>query len=175
MSADTQLEPSYRPDLPDWGAYLRWPMEGVEWVHPDDLQIAQEMIPSQRVFRRSRWDGEYYWLQYGQTRIRVKPSMWFRVPDVDLEVGQQVELLARQGKNDPGIFRIADIFWDRSRRRVEYTLRRDALELEKRFARADIRPISVKHHLRVGFYHHQPQRDAAPPDLERLDPGDISG
>ena len=103
--------PHYRPHLPDWGVYLRAPADGNAWVHPEDLQLAQTLIPSRRVFKRVRWDGEFYHLHYGPHQLRVRPTMWRRTPDVDLEVNQLVELLARSGAHDAGIYRIADILF----------------------------------------------------------------
>ncbi len=156
------LGQDYRPDMPDWGAFLRWPTDGVQWLHEDDIAIAKRLLPSQRVFCRRKWDGEYYWLQYGQDEIRIRPVMWTQVPQVDLDVGQQVELLARLGKNDPGVFRVAEILFCAALGRVSFRLTRDTLTLKKQFLREDLRPVSVKHHLRTGYYHHQaPKLDAA--------------
>ena len=165
----------YRPNMPDWGAFLRWPMDGVQWLHADDVDIAKRLLPSQRVFCRRKWDGEFYWLHYGQEVLRVRPAMWTQVPGVDLEVGQRVELLARLGKNDPGVFRIAEVLFDAAMGRVHFMLSRDVLTMERRFVREDLRPVAIKHHLRVGYYKHQPPSLDASAVSDSLDVGDLLG
>lgn len=164
----------YRPALPDWGVYLRWPSDGDAWIHPEDVDLVQRLIPSRRVFRRSAWDGEFYHLHYGELTFRARPSMWVRVPDTDLEVGQQVELLSRHQENDPGIFRIAGIFFVPASSEVEYALLNDELTLKRRFSRADVKPLQVKHNLRVGYYEHPPVTSDIPEDVDFLDVGRLT-
>lgn len=166
---------SYRPDLPDWGVYFRWPDNGDEWICDADLKHAERLLPSLRVFKRDEWDGEFYHLRYGEITIRVRPSMWTSVPSVDIGVGQQVELLERHGENDPGIFRIHDIWYSLTKQECEFTLGRNDMPLAKRFSRKDLRPIFVQHHLRSGFYEHAQPKSNLPNDLERLDVGDLLG
>jgi hypothetical protein len=164
---------SYRPDLPDWGSYLRWPPDGHAWIHEDDRQRALELLPSRRILKRFKWDGEFYWLSYGEAILRVRPAMWTRVPDLDLDVGQKIELLHRHGENDPGIFHIHEILYCEQRHAPEFYLRRGEMILEKAFLRIDLRPIHVKHSLRAGFYQHQPQQFDPQEDIDTLDVGDL--
>ncbi|HBE66700.1 MAG TPA: hypothetical protein DDW52_00995 [Planctomycetaceae bacterium] len=174
-SQPSELRPiSYRPELPDWGVYLRWPADGVDWLHPDDVQRARSLLPSARVFRRETWDGEYYHLHYGRHRLRVQPSMWLPVAPVDLRVEQQVELLARLGRHDSGVFRIAEILYDAANRTVTFQLSRGEVTLERLFSRDDLRPISVKHHLRVGYYQHETPKQDAKFASDKLDVGKIT-
>ncbi len=102
------IEVAYRPDLPDFGVYLHWPAAGLDWIHPDDLPVAERWIPSPRVFRRFHYDGNYYHLQYGDSTLRVQPTMWTSVPRIDVQVGDQVELLSQFGQKDPCIATIED-------------------------------------------------------------------
>lgn len=165
---------SYRPALPDWGVYMRWPSDGVEWIHPQDVDLVRRLIPSRRVLRRDAWDGEFYHLHYGELSLRVRPSMWIRVPDIDLEVGQQIELLSRHRKNDPGIFRIAEILLVPTSGEIEYALQNDELTLKRKFSRTDVKPLTVKHKLRAGFYEHPPATCDIPDDVELLDVGKLT-
>ena len=165
---------SYRPALPDWGVYMRWPSDDEEWIHPQDLDVVRQLVPSRRVFRRAAWDGEFYLLHYGDLSFRVRPSMWVRVPDIDLEVGQQVELLSRHQKNDPGIYRIAGIFFVPTTGEVEYALQNDELTLKRKFCRTDLQPLRVKHQLREGYYEHPPVKSNIPDDVELLDVGRLT-
>ena len=43
---------------PKYGVYLWWPV-AEDWVHRDDLDTANELIPSDRVFRREEYDDQY--------------------------------------------------------------------------------------------------------------------
>lgn len=167
-------ETSYRPELPDWGVYLTWPMEGHSWIHPADLSLALRLIPSQRVFHRTRWDKTFYQLHYGELSIRVRPTLWVRVEEVDLQVGQQVELLARQGANDPGIFTVCDILFCPRKQVIEFSLSQRGMTLPRKFSREDIRPLRVVQHLRSGYYQHPPQTSQFPPDLDLLNVGELT-
>ncbi len=152
---DAALPISYRPDLPDWGVYLRWPPNGDEWIHADDVELVRQLLPGPRVFKRTRWDGQFYHLQYGEILFRVRPSLWVRVPDIDLEVGQQVELLSDHGRNDPGIYRIAEILYDPRSSRIEYALHGISLQLDRHFDRHDLNPLHIAHSLRPSdFFQH---------------------
>ncbi|MCR9297025.1 MAG: hypothetical protein NXI32_30350 [bacterium] len=172
---ETEASPpvSYRPDLPDWGSYLRWPEGNDQWIHEEDLALANQLLPSRRILKRFKWDGEFYWLNYGACILRVRPTMWTRVPDLDLEVGQKIELLHRHGQNDPGIFRIHEIFYSERRKAPEFFLRRGEMILEKAFLRVDIRPLHVQHKLRSGFYQHKPQQLDPSSSVDKLDVGDL--
>ncbi|MEM8734937.1 MAG: hypothetical protein AAGG44_11975, partial [Planctomycetota bacterium] len=141
---------SYRPDMPDWGAFLRWPEDGEQWVCDDDIATVRELVPSRRVWKRVDWKDGFYHLSYGETDVRVRPTMWTAAPATDLEVGQQVEVLSKQGENDPGIFRIRDILITKCLTACEYVLQRDGMPLEHRFQRSDLRPTYVKYDLRSG-------------------------
>jgi hypothetical protein len=170
-----QVSPPLRPYLPDWGVYLRPPECGMEWIHPEDLGTAQLLIPSRRVLKRHNWDGTFYHLRYGQLELRVRPTLWLRIPPIDLEVHQTVELLARLGANDPGIYRIADIMYDPLEASIEIYLKRDELVIERPYTRDDVRPLQEHHELRVGYYTHPPPKSRPPADVELLDVGDLLG
>jgi hypothetical protein len=171
---DQISETSYRPELPDWGVYLTWPAEGQSWIHPADLSNALRLIPSHKVFHRTRWDESFYQLHYGELTIRVRPTLWMRVAPVDLQVGQQVELLARNGANTPGIFTVRDILFCPCKQEIEYSLSQRGMTLQKMFSREDLRPLRVVHSLRNNFFQHQPQSSRFPPDLELLNVGELT-
>ena len=161
-------EVAYRPDLPDFGVYLHWPAAGLDWIHPDDISLAERWIPSPRVFQRVHYDGTYYHLEYGPSRLRVRPTMWTSVPRIDVQVGDQVELLSHFGQKDPCVATIEDIYCQRAEGQVEFWLRRGQMTLPQSFCRSDFRPLALRHHLRTGYYIHQPPRFFPPADLELL-------
>lgn len=118
-----------RPDLPDCGAYLRWPEEGVEWIREADRILAQELLPSRRVWKRTDWDGEFYRLEYGATVIYVRPSLWTRVPMEKAEIGNQVEVLSRHGLHEPKIGTIVGKWYLPDRGAIQYqVLHRDHVD-----------------------------------------------
>jgi hypothetical protein len=151
-------ESVYRPDMPDYGVYAFWPEPGENWYHPDDAPVIAELIPSNRVLKRTHYDGTYYHLQYGPKQFRVRPTMWCSVPTMDLEVGQAVEILSRHGVNDAGIGFIADILYDIGNSRVRWLVRRSQMAAAVEFTREDLRPLEVRYELRTGFYQHSPPR-----------------
>jgi hypothetical protein len=173
-NADPITGTSYRPELPDWGVYLTWPTDGQSWVHPADLSLALRLIPSRRVFQRTHWDRTFYQLRYGELSIRVRPTLWVQVAAVDLQVGQQVELLARNGTNDPGIFTIHDILFCPRKQAIEFSLTQRGMVLLRVVSREDLRPLRVVHQLRSGFFQHLPQTFKFPPDLELLNVGELT-
>jgi hypothetical protein len=166
---------SFRPELPDWGVYLTWPTEGRSWIHPSDLSLALDLIPSRRVFHRTRWDNTFYQLNYGELSIRVRPTLWVRVDTVDLHVGQQVEVLPNHGENDPGIFTVRDILYCPRKQTIEFSLSQRGMTLPKMYSRESLRPLRVAHKLRSGFFQHLPQTSKFPPDLDLLNVGELTG
>ena len=50
---------------PKYGYYPWWPEDGNDWVHPEDVELARQMIPSPRVFRRDGEQGPFVILHYG--------------------------------------------------------------------------------------------------------------
>lgn len=166
--------PTYRPDLPDFGVYARWPAPGISWIHPHDVSTAVRLIPSQRVFERVRFDDSYYHLRYGSLRLRVRPSMWTRVPQLDARVGDQVELLSDFGRFDPGIATITDVFANYSHGGFEFVVRRGNMKLPHRLERDHFRVLTKRYCLRSGHFDHQPARFCPPADIELLDVGNLS-
>ena len=136
------------PDMPDCGVYLVWPCDGSDWIHPEDIKIAEDWIPSTRVFRRHSFDGEYYRLQYGEISIRVKPTMWHRVNDEGLSVGERVEILSHFQENDPGLGIITKIRFDKPRNQILYYIESRELPLPRPFVAADLVQLTIRPQLR---------------------------
>ena len=124
--------------MPDCGVYLVWPQDGVEWIHPDDMSLVEAWIPSTRVFRRHGFDGEYYRLQYGEQRVRVKPSMWRRVDDEGFSVGDHVEILSHFHENEPGLGIINEMRFEKSSNRILYSIESRELPLPRSFVATDL-------------------------------------
>lgn len=112
-----------RPQLPDYGTFRRWPGEGHERVHPDDVAVVTRVIPSERVFRRTSFDGVFYRYEYGDSiRFRLRPSMWLPLTWEGLDVGDQVEVAGLGMVRDLFVARIVEMRFVKERQRIEYTL-----------------------------------------------------
>ena len=107
---------------PRHGVYLWWPGPVESWVHPEDYDIANELIPSNRVFRREQLDNEYSVLTYGDQQLRVRPVIWLEIRSDGYEIGDQVEVKSRMGRGRPFIAHIVQIRWDQENRRILYSL-----------------------------------------------------
>ncbi len=140
------------PDMPDCGVYLVWPVEGSLWIHPQDVELASQWIPSTRVWRRSRLEDGYYRLHYGDQTIRVRPSMWHRVNDEGFSVGDPIEILGRFLENEPCIGKVVEIRFHKPSGRLHYTIESRELVLPRPFLAEDLRRLEEKVHLRASDF-----------------------
>ena len=129
------------------GVFFRWPAEGdFEWVHPDDRDLIESMIPGSRVFCRDLCEDAadraagYFSIQYGGVKIRVKPAMWLRVDHEGHEVGDRIEVKSNHGKHNPVIGNIREIEYDPIARRTIYFISVNQIPLAKKFYKEDFRP-----------------------------------
>ena len=83
------------PPLPDYGVYSVWPQEGIEAFHPEDRSKVEGWVPSEHVFERTAFDGEYYHVRIPNViTLRVKPVLWLPVDFEGFRVGDQVEAVS---------------------------------------------------------------------------------
>ena|SRR5437868_310319 len=129
-----RTEPAYR-------VYPWWPEDGNDWVHPEDVRLVRRMIPSPRVFRYVGREGSYLVLTYGKHRLRVKPTLRQALAGDGFNVGDQVEVCSRMGKNRPIVATIRDMLWNPGRGVIQYRLRRRGMVLERRYTADDLRPV----------------------------------
>ena len=150
------------PTVPDLGVFLSWPELGGVAFHPDELELGQRLIPSDRVFVRTGFDGTYYRIEYGEHQLRIRPSMWLAVRDEGFRIGETVEIVGRLLQNDPCIATIQEMRYALSKGGIQYTLRHADMPLTKPFIAADL----------VGFAKHEPlrPRDEPAPVPKDLDP-----
>jgi hypothetical protein len=113
------------PDLkrpPLHAVLLRWPRDGEGWIHPEDRCLAQNLLPSDRVFRCEGTEGPYNVLTYGHRVLRIEPVLWIEIRNEGLQIGDQVEVLSRMGKNWPRVGFIREMRWRESRRQIAYQI-----------------------------------------------------
>lgn len=118
---------------PKYGVFRWWPNDQ-NWVHPDDLATARELIPSERIFRREDYDREYFLFTYGQQYLRARPVIWLEVKTEGYELGDQIEITSRVGKGHPMMATITGIHWDKQRGRILYTIFGNETRLPRAFS-----------------------------------------
>ena len=104
-------------DEPRYGYYPWWPENGNDWVYPEDVQLARQLIPSTRVFRRAGEQGPFVVLHYGDVKLRVLRTLWQEVKIEGFEMGDWVEVLSRCGHNEPRTGTIREMVWNERARR----------------------------------------------------------
>lgn len=124
------------------GIFPRWPTDGLDWVHPEDLHQLLGLIPSHRIFRRTWRGGEFAELNYGDVRVRVRPVLWEPVPDPEFTIGDEVEICSLMGQNDPGLATIREVYWDRELKCAQYELDHNGMRLARKFNAGDLRPAT---------------------------------
>ena len=117
---DPDIFPIHRP--PQYGVYLRWPQDGIAWIHPDDVDQVADVIPSYRIFRREDLDPDYVVLTYADLRLRVRPTMWIEIPTDGYEVGDQVEIKSKLGQREAAIATIREMLWNPMTSSIDYYL-----------------------------------------------------
>lgn len=136
-----KIESTLKPK-PKFGVYLRWPVDGDDWIHPDDVSLALKLIPSRRIFIQTELDDTYRQVRYGKYAIRVEPTMWLEVPDPVFLVGDPVEIKSDMGRLQAQIATVKNVFWNQPKRRVEYQLKRRGQTVPKIFFRHDLLPTA---------------------------------
>jgi hypothetical protein len=107
---------------PRYGYYPWWPEDGNDWLHPEDVELARELIPSPRVFRRDGEQGPFVILHYGDLRLRVKRTLWQEVTSEGFEIGDWVEVLSRGRRNTPRTGVIREMHWNTTERCLHYNI-----------------------------------------------------
>jgi hypothetical protein len=126
---------------PKYGFYPWWPEDGDDWLHPEDVHQARDLIPSPRVFRRDGTHGPFVVLHYGDVRLRVKRTLWQELPAAEYDIGAWVEVLSRGQRNTPRTGVIRDIQWEPRLHEMRYLISEQGVPIEKLYAAEDLRPV----------------------------------
>ncbi len=116
--------PLKRP--PIYGVFRWWPENGEGWIHPFDVGMVRQLVPSNRVFRREDHNDEYVRVIYGGISFRIRPTLWLQVEYEGLDIGDYVEVKSRMGKTVPFVGRVRDLRWNNRYKRIEYLLHRSS-------------------------------------------------
>lgn len=126
---------------PRYGYYPWWPEDGDEWLHPEDVEQAREMIPSTRVFRREGEQGQFVNLFYGDVRLRVKRTLWQEVSGEGFEIGDWVEVMSRGKRNTPRTGIIREMMWNTTERRMQYRISKNDKPIPNDYFTDDLREV----------------------------------
>ena len=126
---------------PKYGYYPWWPEDGNEWVYPEDVDLARQMIPSPRVFRRDGEQGPFVVLYYGDVQLRVMRTLWQEVTPEGYEIGDWVEVLSRGFKNTPRTAIIKEITWDATVRAMRYQVAENDQLIPNQYGADDLRHV----------------------------------
>lgn len=126
---------------PKYGCFPWWPVDGDDWIHPDDVAQARAMIPSERVFRRDGSEAEYLLLHYGDVTLRVRRTLWQEVEPEGFEIGDWVEVRTRGMQNEPRIGTIVEMLWDKQAGALRYQIEDDDQVIDHRYSRDDLRQV----------------------------------
>jgi hypothetical protein len=129
---------------PKYGFYPWWPEDGNDWLHPEDVELARQLIPSPRVFRRDGEHGPFVVLHYGDLRLRVRRTLWQEVPPEGYEIGDWVEVLSRGQKNTPRTGQIREMLWEPRSASMRYQITEAGQPIPKAYEAADLRPVEPR-------------------------------
>tara|TARA_R110002049_G_scaffold72490_6_gene187368 strand:- start:49713 stop:50201 length:489 start_codon:yes stop_codon:yes gene_type:complete len=149
------------PPLPDYGCIARWPQDGQGFIHPDDVAIANKLIPSERILRRDHFDGTYYHVRYGRFRVRLKPCLWLPVTDEGIDIGDQVETIGVGMERELFVAEVAGMYYVRRKGRILYRLAKNGKLVPRLYLHEQMRLLTDKSKL-------------SPSDVEYPTPKDIS-
>lgn len=143
------------PKLPDYGCIYRWPQDGQGFIHPDDVPLATKVFPSERVFRRDRFDGSYYHYSYGKIRFRLRPSMWLQVQSDGIDVGDSVETTGLGLERELFVAQVWGMYYVRRKGCILYRLRRgDSTLVPNLYPANHLRLLTDKSVIREGEIPH---------------------
>jgi hypothetical protein len=138
------------PPLPDYGCILRWPQEGQGFIHPDDVPVATRCFPSERVFRRNRFDGVYYHFSYGRLRFRLRPTMWLAVKPDGIDIGDAVETTGVLLERELFVAEVWGMYYVQRKGCILYRLRRGASTVPRLYPATQLRLLTDKATVRPG-------------------------
>lgn len=146
------------PTLPDYGCIPRWPAEGQSFIHPDDVAVATRCFPSERVFRRDRFDGVYYHYRYGQVRFRLRPSMWLKIRPDGIDIGDSVETIGIGMERELFVAKVWGMYYVRRKGCIVYRLRRSGTLVPRLYTSDQLRLLTDKSKVREGYIEYRPPK-----------------
>jgi hypothetical protein len=147
--------------------FLRAPANGSDWIHPDDHEMVDGIVPSKRVFCRFLYENGFYHFRYGDIVFRLRPCLWLPVRGEGFDIGDRVETTGVGLSQELFVSEITGMLFDDSVGEIRYQLARTPIS-GKLYSAAHLRLLSDKTKLREGDTIHplpkwnQKFRDAYP-------------
>lgn len=135
-------------EFPQYGLLPRWPENGNEFIHPDDVPLVSRLIPSERVLRRDSFDGTYYHYRYGEFVFRMRPCLWLTIKAEGLDLGDEVETIGLGMERELFIGVITGMYYVRRKGRILYRLRKSDQTMKQLFVREHLRLLKDKRRVR---------------------------
>ena len=116
--------------------------------------IAFRCLPSERVFCREKFDGDYYHYRYGRIHFRLKPAMWLKVDHEGIDVGDQVETIGYGLEREKFVAEVWGMHFLRRKGRILYRLRRGDRVFRDLYIADHLKVLSNKYRLKEPTYDH---------------------
>lgn len=140
-SSDSEPKPWTGLTVPErYGVFLWWPHEGTDWIHPEDVELVEKLIPSNRIFLCQRLNAEFSRYVHGEITVRLRPAMWLEIEIDGYLIGDRVEIRSQMGKRMPAIATIHDMRFNRHQGQIEYYLTVKDQQLEWPLVYTDFQP-----------------------------------
>ncbi|EMI46322.1 DUF6960 family protein [Rhodopirellula sp. SWK7] len=140
--------------FPQYGLIPRWPENGQEFIHPDDVRLVTRLIPSERVLRRDSFDGTHYQYHYGEFAFRLRPCMWLPISGEGLDIGDEVETIGTGMERELFVGVITGMYYVRRKGRILYRLRRGDQSQKRLYVKEHLRLLTDKQRVRPGEIKH---------------------
>ncbi|EMI58513.1 hypothetical protein RSSM_00040 [Rhodopirellula sallentina SM41] len=140
--------------FPQYGLIPRWPENGTGFIHPDDVQLVERLIPSERVLRRDGFDGTYYQYRYGEFSFRLRPCMWLPIAGEGIDIGDEVETIGTGMERELFVGVVTGMYYVRRKGRILYRLRRAEQTQKRLYLSEHLRLLTDKQRVRPGEIKH---------------------
>ena len=134
----------------EYGLYNWWPKQNRPdnemdelfdgMVHPDDIQLANEVNPMGKVFIKTGCDQDYIIIEFGEYKLRVTPENWKPVIGDGFKIGDIVRVLSKSGRNTPKQGTIISMSWHHKNNSIVYHVSENGNRLKKQYFASDFEP-----------------------------------
>lgn len=139
---------------PKHGVCLWWSDRQPSWIHPDDVEMADVMVPGNRVFHRKECENfadrelGFSQFEYGDMKFRALPAIWLELKSAGYELGDFVQVKSQYGKRERMVATISEIKWSTLHQRIEYVLAAGGRTSTRPFTADEFQPaIRLDSHL----------------------------
>lgn len=135
----------------EYGLYNWWPKQNRPdndmdelfdlMIHPDDIQLANEVNPIGKVFIKTGTEQQYIVIEFGEYKLRVTPENWKPVNGDGFKVGDSVRVLSNDGKNTSKEGIVISMSWHNKNKSIVYHLSENCKRVKKQYYVSDIEQL----------------------------------